>query len=378
MRKSNFLLMLLFLSSFFVSCNNSDDKIELYKKDNIDAPIEINSVEQLNSITNYDSAMIYAYKIGCQYCEMTKTNLLEYIKNTNVVVYEVECEVYKAAYKVEQSNSSTSILYPKLNGFPAFLFYKDGKIVNYYVNSISSYSTMENLFDKYTYSTETYILNDVNYLKSQESYSYTTPEEYELTKDLDTLGYSTIEMDELINTKQDITILYSWRRCSDCKNFKNDVLNKYRETHKENKLYIYEMDGYFLLKRNDDEQLKEFGLNLYAEFCDKYKLSLEYGTYDILNNYSGYVPTLVNYNYASDNVIKTCVYQNEDEIIRNSDGTISYSKAFFQEVKTIKSNSKVEDNDFISEKYQKAKKELDEKVLKMDNKLCLKFLEDYL
>ena len=62
-------------------------------------------------------------------------------------------------------------------------------------------------------------------------------------------------------------------------------------------------------------------------------------------------------------------------IKRNENGTLSYKKAFYEEITKLTSDTKVEIDDLQSSTFQKAKKELDEKAIKLDDKLNLDFLD---
>ena len=62
-------------------------------------------------------------------------------------------------------------------------------------------------------------------------------------------------------------------------------------------------------------------------------------------------------------------------IKRNENGTLSYEKAFYEEITKLTSDTKVEIDDLQSSTFQKAKKELDQKAIKLDDKLNLDFLD---
>ena len=50
-------------------------------------------------------------------------------------------------------------------------------------------------------------------------------------------------------------------------------------------------------------------------------------------------------------------------------------KAFYEEITKLTSDTKVEIDDLQSSTFQKAKKELDQKAIKLDDKLNLDFLD---
>ena len=47
--------------------------------------------------------------------------------------------------------------------------------------------------------------------------------------------------------------MFSWRKCSDCKEYNKEVLTPFYNKYENKKLYIYEVDGYYSLKNYLDE-----------------------------------------------------------------------------------------------------------------------------
>jgi hypothetical protein len=165
--------------------------------------------------------------------------------------------------------------------------------------------------------------------------------------------------------------MFTWRRCIDCKNYQQNVLNKFLNTYKDVSIYYYEVDGYYQLKRDADEEDRNYGLNLWSNFAKKYHLTDYQGIKDINDNDSGVVPTIIYDIYGER---KVSVYANDGQIYRNDKGRLQYGLSFYDDVKKLESKTIVDENDNTSTKYQKALKELSSKAMKIENKKCLDFL----
>lgn len=349
-----------------------DNRVALYRSEEVTSTVTLYSAKQLQDVTRYDSCMVFVALEGCSYCERTKINLQTYIRENKVVIYEVEATYYKEAYSDESNRVGTfANLYPKLNGYPALLFYSSGKLVNAYFNSAVKYDQLVSVMDTYTTSSNLYMLNDLTYDAGKETHYFVNSEEYEETKMLDTIGYSTQSLDKKISEDGKKMILFTWRRCPDCIDYKNRVLQKFTSENPGVKIYFYETEGYMVGKRNDQEETKRFVSDLWANFSQKYHL-VDYSTEDAYGNRSGFVPSIV----AFDNdTYQLSVYSNALDIRVNEDGTLSYTKAFYPEILSLKSDTKVKQDDPLADDYQKAKKELVEKRKSLDDTLNLQFLE---
>lgn len=378
-QKLLFILSVSLCLPFFCSCNNnkatidSDSKVLLYRKENLSSTIMLNSVKQLQDVTRYENCMLYVSLDGCSHCELAKTYLKKYIKENNVVVYEIDRNTYASAYDEKTNFTGTyANMFPKIKGFPAFFFYKDGKLVDSYLNGIESEDDLNTLFSSYTVATNLYLLNDINYSITDDAYCFTNSEELEETKALDLLGFTTDDLDYKISTGEAFNVLYTWRRCSDCKNYRAKVLYPFLYKNKDKKIYVYETDGFMQLKRMSDvEDYENIGLNLWSEFSTKYHLS-DYPNIDKNGNTAGYVPTIVSYKSSID--YKISVFANQGNVTRREDGTIHYQQAFYDELKELKSDTIVDEGDKTSSTYQKALKELNKKVLEKDVELNYNFL----
>ncbi len=361
------------LFSCLYSCSESTDtRVALSRKEEIDSTVMIHSVKELQDITRYDSCLLYVSLEGCHYCASTKEILKSYIKETECLIYEVDRSVYASAYD-EKTNSEGkfAFLYPKLSGFPGFLFYQDGKLTDTYLNSLESRDDLDDMLKDKAYLTNRYLLNDVEYSTREDSYSFILSEQDEICKNEITLGFTTIELDKKIESNAKYNVLFTWRRCSDCKNYNELVLSPFLKSNDTAKLYYYETDGFMQLKREEGE-VGEHVSSLWSSFCNKYYLT-DFMVTDSYGNTAGYVPSMISYENGNH---RFSVFANQNDIIRNSDGTLSYNNTYYPELKTLKSNTKVDDGDKTSSTYQKALKELNEKVQKEDVKLNTAYLED--
>lgn len=354
------------------SCGeNQDSRISLTRKEGITSTVMLTSAKQLQDITRYDDCMVFVELTGCSYCERTKHNLQTYITETNAVIYEIESNDYKEAYQdISNSQGTYANLYPYLKGYPGLLFYSGGKLVNTYLSSAVKYEQLVDIMNAYTKLSNRYLLNDFTYSPAEEVYYLNTPEDYEETKHLDTWGYSTNDLEKKIQENNSL-ILYTWRRCHDCIDYRKDVLTPFEQKNPNVKIYFYETEGYMLGKREEDKETKKFVSKLWEDFCNKFHLS-DYSLQDEFGYVGGFVPTIVSY---KDNSYSLSVFSNARDVKRNENGTLSYSMAFYDEILKLQSDTKVEEGDFTSSKYLKAKKELDSKRYSLDVKLNTQFLE---
>ena len=218
---------------------------------------------------------------------------------------------------------------------------------------------------------DTSSINDVTY------HYFLTNESVEETSTLDLLGFSTTSLDQKIKEKEKSTILFTWRRCGDCKSLRENILDDFFKTNPESRIYYYEVDGYYLLKRQSEENLRNLGLNMWSSFSTKYHLYNEdFYNLDALDNKAGYVPTFVTYQDGAYQDME--VYLNESKPIRNEDGTLSFTMAFHEECKQLKSDTIVDKKDTTSAKYQKALQELYFKAMTIDITKANDYLKDTL
>jgi len=354
-----------------------EGKIPTTKVDNIDSFVWIENEEQLNYIARYDSAPIFIAREGCQWCEQQLTELKAYIKKTEILFYVVDVEVYRTCLNAEYNSSGDyALLYPKIQGTPTYLFYYGGKLINSHSGAFSENTLETAITNKYLCETNIYSLNTYTLFTNDNSAS---PYRYCYTQDVseeeNTQGFDTTSLDGKISGG-DCTIIFSWRRCSDCVQYKNSVLYPFLIDRPNAKIYQYEVDGYYLLKRSGDEEKAKSGLKLWSDFSVKYHLTDLSGYFDIYGNPAGAVPTIVS--FKNDLSHKTAVFRNNMKPFRNNQGQLQYSIAFYDEVKALTSDTLVSADDTTSSTYQRALKELSEKALKIELKKNSDFLKDNL
>lgn len=375
-----FLSVLLF--PYLNSChsNSSNNKILLKKAENVSTLFFLSSAEQLRSLTRYEDCVILVSLEGCHYCENERSKIQQYVKETSCVIYEIDQASYTEAYD-DESNSigQYAFSYPFLTGYPTYLFYKDGKLKNSKAGALGNdYDSFRKEMDNQVDILNLYMVNDY--------VSYTTPldisyhywrniEEYDI-KQIDTFGYSTEEFDKKKKAGKN-TFLISWKRCSDCSSLKKEVLDDYLFENPEKRIYVYEVDGYFLTKRSKDATLSDFGLTKWRDFSlENHLISEDFYFEDKNGNKAGVVPTLLT--FEDEAFLNADVYLNESDIFQNDDGTLSYGKAFHKECLKLKSDRRVSSMDTSSEDYLSAVKELSKKAKDIDKKKARAYLNENL
>ena len=364
------LLSLFMLTSFSLpSCSKTvsyNERVITKKVQNIDSYVVLRDENELIDISRYDDAVIVVTSEGCSYCQTLYPELKTYIKETENVIYTVDSLIYNTCKKAEYNLSGTYAgLYPTIGGTPTFLFYKEGKIVNTFVKTTVE-EDLASVLEPYIYDMNLYQIND--FIKDDDVYYQDISEEY------DHLGFGTSTLDSKILSDEKLTVLYTYRRCPDCLSYKDEVLYPYLNENKDKKIYFYECDGYYLLKRSENTDDKNLGLKKWSDFCVKYHLS-DYPVTDINGNQAGYVPTTVAFDKTT---YKIDVFANDGLIARDQDGYLYYSRAFHSKVKELRSTTKVEEGDTTSKTYQKAMKELAQKALEVERELSLSFLRENL
>lgn len=363
------------------------EDIALKKAKGVSSTFLITSAEQLRSITRYEDAIVFVSQPNCIHCNAERKLLSRYIKENEVIIYEVEYLTYKEAYLDESNNIGDYMSqFPTVTRTPTYLFYKEGKFNHKFVGRFASssadpenYFIFKTILESYSYINNFYMLNDfeTSSINDVTYHSFLTNESVEETSTLDLLGFSTTSLDQKIKEKEKSTILFIWRRCGDCKSLRENILDDFFKTNPESRIYYYEVDGYYLLKRQSEENLRNLGLNMWSSFSTKYHLYNEdFYNLDALDNKAGYVPTFVTYQDGAYQDME--VYLNESKPIRNEDGTLSFTMAFHEECKQLKSDTIVDKKDTTSAKYQKALQELYFKAMTIDITKANDYLKDTL
>ena len=367
--KACFCLSLLASSFSLLSCQNESvysDKVIITKSENLDSYVKIQDIKELNSIARYDDAVVIITQEGCSSCNLLLGYLDDYIASNHYLIYTVEATTYLEGYNSDYNeNGSYALLYPRISVTPTFLFFKSGKIIDTYAQSVSQ-EKLATFFSEHTYDLNYYSLN--TFIKNG-LYGYYTED---ISEEEDTLGYSTTSLDKKI-AEGNCLIIYSWRRCPDCLDLKEDLIYPFFNEHPDIKIYYYEVDGYYLLKQSSNESKKEEGLKKFSNFSIKYFLS-DYVLHDELNERTGCVPTLV---YYSAKGHETKVYKNDLNPYINSAGYLQYETSFYNEVKKLTSTTSLEANE-TGKDYDKALKELESKATTYEKSIINAFLKAYL
>jgi len=339
----------------------------LLPKTSAEGPVLIESKANLDAIVRYDSAAILVRKDGCRYCQETMTELVPYLKKRKALFYAVDAAVYQEAYRSpDNTDGQYKGLYPKILGTPTFLFYGGGKLENIHEGAFDP-GKLEESLDSYLAVLPTVQINDVIKVADGDDLD-SIPYEIEVDEETDDPGRGTMALEKKIQAKEDFTVLFTWRRCSDCASYRKEVLYPFfSEGFPEKDLYVYETDGYFLYRnRLVDGTKNPDGVKAWSSFAEKFHLA-DYGGKDEEGNALGYVPTLVH--FKADGSVDLDVFQNDVGLKKNEDGTYSFEKAFLPEVQALKSR----ENDKTD-----ALKDLRKQALPLEKKASLSFLKEAL
>lgn len=360
------------LSLPLFSCDKSDEKTLLRHIEGAKNTFSLFSVKELNDIAKYEDCMLFISNPGCAYCEEQRTYLNQIIRQEELLIYEIDYPHYKETYLNEEMSLTEINIYPAVKAVPTFLFFKGGKLkdahsgplgdnVKEFRENLAKYTEVSNLWCTNDYTTYTDSSYDVDF------------HHFYVMEDGEYLAPDTETLDQKIAEKE--LILYTWRRCSDCKAYDEKVLHPYLASNPDKKLYYYELDGYYQWKRRDDNlTIQEAGLKAWSEFSQTRKLiTYNYYAEDPLGNRAGVAPTIVDY---EDDQIS--VFRNDMDPGRNDDGTLSYRRPFYKEVRFLKSKTKVEEGDITSSTYRKALSELSSQAEEIEIKLCKEYLEEHL
>lgn len=377
----SFLSLLFCLSGCSSEQNNFTDEIKnkvlLKKSEEISNLVLLTTKEQVFDVTRYEDCILFCSLPGCSHCKTERTKLEKYISETQCIIYEVSRNVYVDCYD-DESNSvgSYAYMYPRLTGYPDYLFYKEGKLKDSHIGELGNdYDSFKEELSKKVTPINIYLANDyktglfnsITYAFFQEEDSYHNP---------DSLLFKTNKLESIIK-KENSVVLFSYKKCPDCTLYRQEVLLPYLLENRLKKIFLFELEGYYQLKNSSDAAEKKTGLSLWSSFSNRFQL-IDEGFYhvDQYQNKAGYVPTVCQYQQGE--FLSKDVFLNEEDIIRKEDGTLSYQKAFHKECLSFTSNTKVKEKDTSSSEYTKALKELKEKALKADKEFAIAFLNQVL
>lgn len=367
-----FTLFSMSLPFFLSGCSSSfsdsiNGRILAYKNDLLTSYVEIQSAKELDSIARYDDALIIVTREDCSACQKAFHELVPYIEERHYLIYSVDANYYWECYSSpDNSVGQFANLYPKIAGTPTFLFYRSGRLVEAHSGNYSEGTSSKELDDVFL----DYGLNIANDFLSTTKGTFVNDK----AEKIDSLGYGTQTLDELLSTGERVSVLFTWKRCQDCEEYKEEVLFPFLKDRESNvPLYVYELDGYYQLKRSDNPEWMREGLTLFSNFSRTFGLD-RYPVEDILGNISGVAPTLIT--YLSDGSRSLSVYRNDLNPMINDDGTLSFHQSFYPEVLELRSKTIVRDE--LSSSYEKALEEITDAAVELEREYCLEYLETHL
>lgn len=353
-----------------------NSRISLERQEGINKLFLITSKDELLILTRHQDLVLFVTKPGCPYCDAERKYLEKYIQDTSTIIYEVDYLTYLEAYDdLSNKDGEYKDNLPSLRVTPTYFFYKNGRVVNSQLGRFVDqgndiYDIFYDMFNSYVYPINLYRLNDrvdedINHISY---HLFKTNDDDEETKNELYFSFTTDLLDKQIAKDEKSLILYSYRLCIDCTNFKKYVFLDHLIQHEDKKVYYYETDAYYRLKTHSDSTYKQIGYERWKAFSEKYHISFYADR--------GVVPTLAT--YQNNEFLSWNVYANQGEVVYNDDKTISMNKTFYEEEKKMKSTTKVEKGDNSSEAYYKALSELREQFLKYDNQHAKKYLDEQL
>lgn len=323
MRKNKLLINLFSISLLTLSlcsCSKNDNRILSRRIKGIDSFIYISDQELLDLLKHKQDFILVVGEDGCSSCEYIKTPFYSYIKKYESIVYWIEYPLYQKACDKKEYNLNTNVLSSTV------LIFDDGieKIHIDYDSSIYfSKDKLDYTLSKYISPKGVYDINDY------ESYKYN--EEVVMYKqDLETRD----KLNQLIKQGKKVNILYSWKDCGDCKEFKNLFLNDFMKNHNI-ELYEYEVDS-IRSKRKEDGS---YDLDEFTVFATE----MEFSSYR-----GGKVPTIVTY----ENGKKTDMIVYSNDVIEEKDNKYVVTTSFHQSLINKESNDKQTlHNELIKEEF---------------------------
>lgn len=299
-RKSILFVSLLTSTLFTTSCNKKYEKLSSYYHNEISSFIYVDNNELLNLANNKQDFILFLWSdCGCGGpTDSVIQTFNSYIKDTKLIIYAISSTDYQ---KLPISKSENFPLYPTgieaSEKIPSLYFYNDGVLQKQYTYN-SDFKSIDGINN---------IINDnvqKNGLKSLNTlieYSYDT---YTFNK----FDYSsTTYLDENINSKN-ISICYSWNECGDCNSLKK-ILKSYFENN-DKALYYFEVE--YFRNQNNKETLWDDENNGFPYL------------YGFSSYRGGKVPTIVS--YANGKVKDMIVYHN-DIVVNNV-----IQESFFKEL----------------------------------------------
>jgi hypothetical protein len=350
------------------SCQRSPtdigSKIFTHKVKNLDSYVVLRDSNELSALAQYDDAVILVTMVGCHYCELVESQIKPYIVKTSNLIYTVDTTIYKENYSSALNQTGTyANLYPRIEGTPTFLFYRGGKLKAMFAKQDGK-DDFDTLMPNYVKDVPYYCLNDL--IDSNYGYYY-----QDMDEETDVSGFGTTALNAAIAAGKS-TIVFTWRRCSDCTSYHENVLDSFLIQYPTKPIYYYEVDGYYLTKRSADAAVATAGLKRWSDFSATYHLS-DYPFTDKNGNIAGVVPTTVTF---TGNDYSLSVFANDRDPTRDSaTSKLYFATSFYPSVIALRSATSVDAGDTTSSTYQKALKEIQALALSTETKLAQDFLE---
>ncbi len=342
-------------------------RILAYTNEQLDSYVEIQSATELDSVARFDDALIIVTRSRCSACDKMYQELVPFIEEHHYLIYTVDANYYYECYSSpDNERGEYARLYPQIAGTPTFLFYRNGSLVEAHSGCYAEGRLEDELLSVFL----DYGLEIGNDFLPTSWGTYVCDK----AEAIDALGYGTDRLERILQEEEKVTVLYTWRRCQDCQEYKERILFPYlQEREGETPLLVYELDGYYLLKRSEDPLLLSEGLRLFSDFCRRFGLDA-YPVTDVEGNVAGVAPTVITYEKGTP--VRTSVYRNELLPTLNSDNTLSFRQAFYPEVLELRSRTVVRDGD--SGSYRKALEEIQEEAEKIEAEQCRRHLQEEL
>lgn len=300
----------------------TNSKTNTYRLDtfkNIDSFIYFDSSDLIEKISKKDDFVLVIGQLGCESCETIKPLLKQYIGKYQVPFYWIEANEYKKASDLLDEDSTYS-LRKIISSASLMLFNKgiDNDYIEYESKLYNKYQSLENKLNHYISLSGYNIVNDL------EEYNYGVETMYRFNY------LTTDQLDKIIASENEETILFSWDSCPDCISLKERFLDQYLIENNKT-INIFEVDDI----RNQEDK------SLWEQFKKKYQFD---------NYRSGRVPSFVTYKSN----IKTDMAVFQNDIIEEKDNSYVVTESFWNdEIKSLKSDS------LENIKEQIAKKEIE-------------------
>lgn len=360
MKKSIFIsnLALISLVSLF-SCKtqeaiNSENNPHINRCETLDAPIKLDfyatgkyDSKTFFDIANYEDMAIVLTQPTCSHCKDFFKYLPNYIASTHAIIYEVNVYDYTMLFdKGTEGFDKYKIqsLYDSV-GTPSMAFIKDKEVLKIESAPSDNQTNVNNFINNNIFLTNYYSLN--TYTKERTDIGQTAEHDVyrqDFDASLGILGRSTTYLKEKIDISSSLTVLFTWRRCSDCKNLIENVIddyfltdaNKNADKVSSKKLYYFELDGFMQKKRSTDDNVKYEGTKEWYDFNKEFSFSYLPTYNENINEYTSVTPTIINYPSK-----ENAVFLNHLGVKTNSDNTLSFEYAFYDEVKELKTTKTV-------------------------------------